>query len=463
MKKSIILILSIFLLFSCSSFQDLVNQDMGGLPSWISNPPIRRDRVGFVSSGTGYTEAEARNDAYKNCLYTVSSDLGLDVYTLYYRELSTTGNIKSLDARTDRTYFNPVVSGKSTCYILVTFDQELYEQTRTEEFSLQKERREKIAQKLEEANKAYRENRDFDAYTAMLEAILISFEGDNGNPEYSSSRLLDEAIYYLSPLEINVTRNRNDASATIRVTRNRGILSPAVVGAPIKGEYVMRNTLGEMSRNSVEAVTDKKGRYYFNSTNPYILRTGQITFSLFDANDYLGQIDRVAPLGFTKELHSLLEEKSVSYSYDIQDKERELDLDVLIVEYDERGMERGTSDALSSFNTYMQECQVSLSASEGVGEEEEDVYNAYLSSGKVNKLLAIIRIGISESIYTDSKYIVKVESYLTIYDNETGQMIYSDDSVDAIGYGGDKKSAERDAFSQAGRIIASLLLIDFRR
>ena len=99
--------------------------------------------------------------------------------------------------------------------------------------------------------------------------------------------LLEEAIYYLTPLKLTVKQTRNEPSGEIRVYRDKGALSPTVSEAPLRGNYVMRNTLGKEEVIDVDAVTDHKGRYYFNSTNPYILRHGEITFALRDSEDKL--------------------------------------------------------------------------------------------------------------------------------------------------------------------------------
>lgn len=459
MKKFFVAALLLLTLISCTSFQELVTPEIGGLPSWVSNPPVRRDRVGFVASGYGSSENEARAEVLKVLLQQVSEDLGRDAYNLYYRELSTTGRIEELDGTTDRTYYDARIDGSGTYYVLVSFDEEKYDAFRTEEQTLAKERENRIASYIEDANRAYRENRDFDAYECVLDALLVSLEGPVNNEEYGSDALLEEAIYYLSPLEIHVSRKGKDASAEIRVVRNRGFLSPAVVDAPVIGYYRMRNTLGEESLNGVEARTDEKGRYYFNSTNPYILRTGEISFALWDAEDRLAKIDRMAPEGFSAPLHELMDQKVVSYEYDVRGRAEERDLDVVFVEYGADGSDKGTTDAVESFNAYMDECQVDVVAVKGSGEEEEDVYANYLASGDTHGNVAIVRIGVAESESADDKEIVRVESYVSIYDNSSGNIIYSDDSAQAIGYGVEMSMAEQDAFSQAGRIIASLLLI----
>ena len=459
MKKLILFLCLILSLVSCASFQEFVNPEIDGMPSWVRNPPIRRDRTGFVAKGMGESEDEARNDALKNFLQKVSSDLGIDAYNLYFRELSTTGRISALGGTTDRTYYENRVSGDSAYFILVTFDSVTYESFRTEEQALMKEREVRIEKSLENANLAYRENRDFASFEYVLEALLISLEGDVSNPDYSPEALMEEAIYYLRPLKLTVRQTGNEPSGMIRVIRDKGVLSPSVSSAPIMGTYVMRNTLGKEENISVDAVTDHKGHYYFNSTNPYILRHGEITFSLRDSDGRLEQIDQIAPAGFTYPLHQLLDAKTISWTYDVRDSDEERGLDVVIVEYDEAGTERPVFDSIKPFNDYMDECQVGLHSMAGFGEEEEDLYQNYLRSGDINEMVAIIRIGIAETETAGDKTVVRVEAHFSIFDNATGEVVYKDESAQAIGYGYEKETAVTDAFLHAGRILASLLLI----
>ena len=459
MKKFLLFLCLVLSLTSCASFQEFVNPEIDGMPSWVRNPPIRRDRTGFVARGMGKTEEEARQDAIKNFLQKVSGDLGIDAYNLYFRELSQTGRISALGGTTDRTYYENRVSGESAYFILVTFDSVTYESFRTEEHALMKEREARIEKALKNANLAYRENRDFDSFECVLEALLISFEGDVSIPDYMPAELLDEAIYYLKPLKLKVKQTANEPSGEIRVIRDKGVLSPSVTAAPIRGTYVMRNTLGKEEIIDVHAVTDNKGLYYFNSTNPYILRNGEISFSLRDSSGTLAQIDAVAPKGFTDPLHELLESKKVSWTYDVRDSAEERGLDVIIVEYDEMGNERQEFSSIDPFNAYMDECQVGLHSKAGSGEEEEDVYENYINSGSVNETVAVIRIGVAETERAGERFVVRVEAHFSIFDNRTGNVIYKDESAQAIGYGHEKETAVTDAFIHAGRILASLLLI----
>ena len=459
MKRFLLFLCLVLSITSCASFQEFVNPEIDGLPSWVRNPPIRRDRTGFVARGTGKTEEEARQDAIRNFLQEVSGDLGIDAYNLYFRELSTTGRIEALDGTTDRTYYENRITGDGAYFILVTFDSATYESFRTEEQALMKERELRIEEALENANLAYRENRDFASFEYVLEALLISLEGDVSIPEYMPEELLEEAIYYLKPLKLKVRQTANEPSGEIRVIRDKGLLSPSVTAAPIRGTYVMRNTLGKEEVIDVYAVTDSKGYYYFNSTNPYILRNGEITFSLRDSEGKLERIDAIAPEGFTDPLHELLDSKTVSWTYDVRDSAEERGLDVIIVEYDETGNERSEFASIDPFNAYMDECQVGLHSRAGSGEEEEDVYENYINSDSVNETVAIIRIGVAETEKAGDRFVVRVEAHFSIFDNSTGEVVYKDESAQAIGYGYEKETAVTDAFINAGRILASLLLI----
>lgn len=448
----VFLLFSLIAFTSCSSLSNMINSELSGLPLWITEPPFRRYRVSFVGQGEGNDEISARENALHDVLDTISISLGRDAYTLYFRELLTNGSISELGGNIDRTYQTRDMDGTYRFYVLLTLDEALYESSISAEYEKMIERENRIRNLLDSATAAYMENRDVAAFSYALDALLVSTEGDVINRNYRSSSLLDLAISYLSPISINASYNRS-GGIEIRVRRERGILYPPVINAPIGMTYEKRDMKDEESLGTLHVTTGNDGRYVLSFFNPYMVLGGEISFYLAFDYEKITKIEAALGSDALSSLYNIIDDKSVFLTYD---KRPESSCSsVFLIESDIMGNDIYWSSSLDEMNSYFSACRADLAAFKGEGSEEA-IVSGYFSSSDDNEVMVIHLSEVSSS-YSSSGHMVYVEGTLCVYDWD-GNILYEDGNINAVGEGNAHPVALSEAFRQAAINASSLAL-----
>ena len=148
---------------SCSSIGNLSDET---LPGWIDNPYVRSGRIAYVNEGSGNSEEEAELNAMENLLIELGSDLGIDAYALYFRELSSSGTLNALDGNITDTYFRTYRGGRYSCYVMLDISADLFDQMQSPETRRAMEVRAEIESLMESARQrafvfAWEKNGDF--------------------------------------------------------------------------------------------------------------------------------------------------------------------------------------------------------------------------------------------------------------------------------------------------------------
>ena len=459
MKKIILgSLVLILILSSCSTFNTPSLFLDEPLPSWIENPRVRSGRIAYIAEGSGTSEEAARLSAIESVLLELSDDIGWDAYSEYYREMSSTGEVAELDGTIRNSYVREYRGGRFSCYILFDISEDLFISMQSPELVETMRMEEEVRSYMTDARESYMANRDVDAISNALEALSISLDADLKD-ELSPSEILSTLLYYIEPLEIYAEQETDGIEAKISVKRNRGLLSPLVYSAPIDISYLIRNTEGQIIEEHISFNTGS-GVYEYGNTNPYALPEGEVSLSLDLDESLIAEIADKAEDGFFTPFLDNLASKSMSYSYDEKSEGSSL-YDILIAQYDIHGAQMDDSTALDAFNSILSDAAGDIVALPAVGDDEEEMIASYLKENSAGRYVVAMRLGVAESIMVDEdRYMVNVHTDTGIYDTRQKAFISTDSSVSSIGYGSSYEDAERDAFLNAGRILADVFLIE---
>lgn len=344
--RRVLLILFALLLASCTT----LTMEKGGLPSWIEEKPVIAGFEVFVSKGEGESELEARSNALENILTEMSQSVGYDLRTLYFRDLFSTKEIPVLGVRIADEY-SYQEDGIWTCHVAVTAEESIIADARSPENLEAQKRTERVKEHIERSLEEYRNNRDMKAVEELLEGMLISLEGSVTDISCSPSSLLDKAIFYLGQLSIESVepgRDTEEGTLLFRVVRKKGLMYPPLEDGVVECTYVAVTTTGEEKEFSLLARTDSKGRFSYEMTNPYTLRSGELKISLNIDSDLMFRLSLSAPEELMDKLETALEWGSVVFDYSLpshQDSSRVL---FALAEYSYDGTLRGEDGALES-------------------------------------------------------------------------------------------------------------------
>ncbi len=439
------------LLFSCTTFTSSEG------PEWTRETPHHPGMAVFVGSGTGRDETAARAAAYMNVLEKLGSELGYDAVSPYYRELLSSNSIISLQGSITNTYTSPASEGVMY-FAMFEMPESLYLSSRDAEYSASLERTDDIASLLESALSHYRNNEDTEALIASLNALDLSLSGPVLNDEFSPGILLDRAMEYLGNIKLEIGRDADGSSVSVRMKRARGLLHPDVVNGLVSVEYPMVNGDGDDQTSSVVLRTDRKGNAEFFRTNPYMLWEGTLTFSVYIPPSLLDSIESKAFEGFLNPFYDLLSLRSVKYSYRDESKSFDEETVIAIADYDEEGSQMESSPSFPAFSSYLQ----SASTAEylivmGYGEEERDVLSyarrAYPGLGNY----IIVRSGIVDRTEGAERSYSRAESMVSFYGRE-GESPYIVRTLSTAGGGENPDAAGKAALERAGMAAAGMLL-----
>ena len=114
----------------------------------------------------------------------------------------------------------------------------------------------------------------------------------------------------------------------------------------------------------------------------------------------------------------------------------------------------------TSFNAEMMNSGYSIRAGKASGDDDSEILSNAMASGMdLNDSIAVLRIGVADSVETPGRTVLAyVSSTLGIYDRDTSELIFSDNTTSSIGSGESYSEAVMDAFTNCGRNLASTVI-----
>ena len=453
MKKHLIFLLFILSLISCNTVNSLLQ------PDWVTKTPKIVGSVVYVGQGVGKSEEDARDKAYLAVLSKLGENLGYEISTQYFRELVSSDRIQSLSTRISDKYSYQQTNDDWIYYAMATTSSSTLKDSRSPEYILLLDREERISSSLEESLEYYKESEDIQAINKVLDAITISLEGDVNNPDYTPEALRDKAIEYIDNLRISFEHSKKQKSGiTVKLKRTKGMFYPPVKNATLSAGYQMIDTSGNIIDSFFDCKTDKNGRYLYTNTNPYMIRKGEIVFSLSLDSERLKKIVKVAGEEFVQPIKEAYSSKSITYSYQESAKLPNDSTLIAYVLYDEEGNEQSCPSFAYAIDEYLKTVKATGYQIERTnGDEFEDIYEELCKNYPSYRYFIIIRAGVVGSKQNGEETASRAEGRVAFYDRTKEEQFAIQDSF-MLGYGKDEESANVSALENVARIIAGRLL-----
>lgn len=455
-RVGFVLLLCVLILSGCSSLSTWVRSNVEGVPVWVYEPQVNRNQLAYVGVGIASTEARARTLSYESILSQISSFIGEDIASVYFREISSGGTIEEYRLKITQEFVRKDQRGTSV-YLLAVGDKGRLDTARTEAEKLLLEQQSEIAGLVAEAAEAYRQNQDYLAAELYVKAAVIasSMAVERGAAAYSTYIARAERI--LTDLSISVTKvDPKIPSAVVLVRRGNRTLSPKVGKAKVTAYTQARNGLGLPYADSQEFVTDSTGQFTFSVENPGIQGKGEVRLAI-ELRSTLKEL-RAVDSEKAEVLQAILSAKTVSFAYDRVSNMANRGIVVALMEYSLQGQLLTSTDAN---DTFMAESAVDglllISGMAQATEDDEDFLVAVRRNHPGSTYLLMGKAGVSAKTTAAGEPTVTVTGEVNLMELKTGRLIYATGEVVAVASADDEKAATKAAFVRFAFIAASIL------
>ncbi len=442
MKKLFTIVALALLLTSCRSVSTMLESAYTGVPAWALMKPEAKGYVYFVSSSDAESSSQRYNENYRELLTLISEELGYEVTGTYYRELSTLGTISDLGLRIKEQKEN-----EGILYMLAEADESIFETMRSSEYIAEKDRRLRIEALSDEAMEFYRTNNDIAALDAWIRAADVLSEGPVTG--YSAEEFLSKAADIAKNIKFRIAdRSPEKGECTLIVSRDKGVLSPRVTGAPILVTIQVHDHDDSFYSFSYREVTGEDGKVSFFKKYPRMADIGTVEFSL----DLSTQDITYEPL--IREI----EDTKISFDYAIESRIAREGIVIAFSEYDENGEELSSSWSEKAFVSYLEKDGISVTVASISGSEWESVLSEARGRFADKKYIIWSRVGRDAGKRTPlGDYVMSSQGYTVLADLETGEMVAYDYDTQSVAWGSDVNEITKELFTSYGRLTAAQL------
>ena len=417
MRKLLPLAAVILLLVSCSTLSSSY------APSWVSEPPRVAFSTVIVGQGDGDTPEDAKTSAVLSVLSQMGDEIGINYEDEYFHELYTTGSIEKLSTVTSAEYSTQDSDGLWHFYILTVSNTSLLNEARSEDYTLRLEREARLTAKVEESLEYYRNNRDVKAVDSLLEAVEITLEGETNIEEYSTSALVGRIEKYISQIEFTFLgkTEATEYADGFRVTRNKGILHPAVEDASVEIIYPSLDIEGDIIYLPYKAQSDSHGLVRVNKTNAFALRKGTYTIKISLNEDVISRIDATAGEELLGHMKELLEDVSYTAEYSDVDSDSTSGTAIALLLYGYDGTDKDITAAEAVIDEMCSSlCLSPIRIIDAEGDDEDEALEYLRTEHSDTDVIYMIRIGIVDRVYTLGLWYTRTEGNVVRIDNTSG-------------------------------------------
>ncbi len=420
MRKALsLLIIVLFIFTSCTSLSLSSSR-----PDWIDNIPTVALSTVFVGIGEGESEDEARINAILSAISQMGEEIDIDYRDTYFTELYSTSRIEKFSTVISDEY-SEVIDGVWHYYILTVSNTAKFNEARSLDYSMMLEREERLSKKVSEALSYYRNNCDTEAINALLEAVLITLEGETSLSDYTTEKLIERIELYISQIKFEDVKGKSTSGlSAFKVYRNKGLLHPSVENAELKITYPSLDPNGDILYLDYRAKSDEKGIVRVNITNAYTLKSGTMSVTIALDEDVIEKIDKLAGSSLLEGVKSLIE--SISFSSQYSQKETyspgEAIIALALYDYDGGRVELDEAEKIieemcSSLNL------TPVTVVEAEGEDSDEALSFLEENYSDKDVIYMVRIGIVERVHTLDSWYTKTEGNIIRIDNSTGERL----------------------------------------
>lgn len=303
MKKILILLFTSMIMLSSCAISSSSERNVSNRPSWITDTTLSQTTIKYVITSNGIDE----NDAYKiACITFVDSFTNYlsinDKNDEYKESLINTLGVKDYDIYNNARYFEKSDKGVKG-YFLFTANKESVNSRLIVKANNIANTTIEIQRIVAEAENYYKNNKDYKAFTLLIDAYILSRENNISERDISPDDLLERCVSILTKTRIEITNFVSDQlSCTIEVTRQVGLFPPNVLDSKLKISYSSFNsemkTYLETERIELSV---KQENYNFVPKNKTVYSDGVLLLEM-DIDDSLYKLES---LNYIKALKKL--------------------------------------------------------------------------------------------------------------------------------------------------------------
>ncbi len=406
MKKMVFLLGTLMLFSSCRSLVTSISNR----PQWIDTPPYFALSTAFVGEGEGESEEDAKINAYLDAIEKMGEEVQLDYKNVYFSELYNTSRIQEFSTIIYDSY-SEETDGIWHYYVLTVSNTQRLIEARSISYNERVDRETRLTFLVDKALEYYKDNRDVDAVNTLLEAVLVTMEGEITKEEYSTEVLVQRIEKYISQIEFSVDeRERGSNLCAFKIQRNKGILKSAVEGASCKVIYPSLDPDGNILRLPYSVKSNEKGIVTVNETNAYSLKKGVVSITIDVDEDIIKNIDRVAGEELLRGVKSLIESITFSAEYSEDETYSEGEAVIALALY---GYDGGRIDIEVGRKIISSMCAAlyldDVTVVEAEGEDEEETLQFLKDKYGDRFVIYMVRIGVVDRIHTLGLWYTKTE------------------------------------------------------
>ena len=445
----------VFTLVSCSSLSQMMHSGAEA-PMWYPDGRNISGTVCFVAYGSGGSPLVSRDAAYNDLLDRISEYLGYDVAGRYYRELSSNQSIAELSLEIDSTFTSTSMDGVHYHYIMAYAEQPVIDSMRSRQRVVQARMEDEVDRLVESSLQYYRDNNDVEAINELLKAVTISSTYGIGGEGRSPQDLLEKAMGYLENIEIRLSAEHPErAEVTVRVVRDRGLLSPSVVNAPVEATFTVHTHDDRFETFSVPFVTGQDGRFTFEEYYPLMTQSGTVYFSL-DIEDGIDAVARVTGEGFVEEMRALASGVRASFDYSIDTPIAGMSVLLIMDEYGEDGQILDTTWARDAFADYFRDEGILVDVASSRDEGFSSAMDVMVSGDSGYDRVIWSSVGLSDvEVQPDGYTVYVAEGYTMMLDTRTSRIVDLDEITRSVAWGTDRQDCLKRLFSMYGSTTAA--------
>lgn len=405
--RSGILLLILLLLSSCATTI--------GIPYWArKGSTVQRGSqvTTIVASGEDKVAFNARLEAQRAILASLSELVGSDLTKSAWREFSTTDAVAGYGLSITREYRKG-----DTTWLEAEASSRLIAENRSE---IENERAEVdaiIAAKLADVNAAYRENRDGEAIDGMLDIISIAASRPSSS---SMDDLVRRTVKYIEAVRFSLSR-RNEEKRTVRVKIRRKTLmfSPKIAGARVLATFPAKNVWGEEEEDSLVFPVGEESEFVFQPLSAAMADAGTVTFRL-DVGDKLSTLKGVLDEGYYQQIENALHDHEVTFSYDRVTSYAGAEVLYNVHMTDSAGHSIEHAETDGEIRSFLEEKKMDPVAVGSDSDEQEDLVSAYAGTAPY---LVLADYAVEETPATADGTLTVAVGRIRMYDLSDGEVV----------------------------------------
>ena len=446
--------LVILSLTGCTVFKSITT----GYPMWYYTKNNNSAQLSFIGEAKAQTRRQAELLAYTDVSDKLSSYLGIEIDRESYRELSTQGTIEKFGLSITESRVTSTSDGMYRVIVLAVADRSIADNFRSQGARDLGETLQKIEQLILEGDEYIKSGKDIMGVRNYLMSMALSCNIDarNLDKEYSFDVILEEVLYVLGKIKLEVVNpNPDNLTCGVSVRRSGSVISSPVDQCPVKASYIATDAQNKPYGDSFVFYTDSDGIANFYAINPAVTITGNIKFYI-NLDSELEAVENVDS-DAARKIRTVLDGITDVFEY-----HREYSMGRLVV----------TAISFGNYRTFIESEEISERL---VSRFEEDGAPAYSNPADTDLtedilierarltypdagILLVVRTGVLETVESQTGVVVSShEGRACLYRLSDSKCLFDSDIVYSVGFGSDAESALADGRERIETIIYSMI------